>query len=146
MPASSQDIIAFKAKYPAFARFADADIATAFSQVDVFTDPSCWDPTVYAAARQLWVANQLMVMNMIGTAPIGGTSALGALSSFMTPLGDLFMREIRFGERTVSFDQRRLFEQIASGASVADAALSLTYFGLQYQTLRNRTFPAVAIV
>ncbi len=89
----------------------------------------------------LWVANQLMVMRMVGAAPFPG-----ALTSFMTPLGDLYVREIRFGERAVSMDQRRLFQNIANGASVADAALSLTYFGLQYQTLRNRTFPAVMVV
>ncbi len=141
MAASSQDVIAFKAQFPAFTSFNDADIASAFGLADVFTDPTQWTPAVYAKARMLWVANQLMVMRMVGAAPFPG-----ALTSFMTPLGDLYVREIRFGERAVSMDQRRLFQNIANGASVADAALSLTYFGLQYQTLRNRTFPAVMVV
>jgi hypothetical protein len=140
--ATSQDIVAFKAQFPVFAGFPDADIAGVFALADVFTDPSGWDATVYAKARFLWVANELIVRRMTGGAP----SLPGGLSTMVTPTGDLFMREIRFGERTVSFEQRRLFEQIAAGTSAGNAALSLTYFGLQYQLLRDRTFPAVAVI
>ena len=141
MAASSQDVIAFKAKFPAFASFLDADIANAFSLADLFTDPNNWTPSIYAAARQLWVANQLTVQRMMG-----GLSIPGMLSGSITAMGDLFVRERRFGERATSYDQRNIFKQIAASAGTADAALSMTIFGIQYMALRDRTFPAVTIV
>jgi hypothetical protein len=141
MAGTSQDVIAFKAKFPAFASFSDPDIATAFGFADIFTDPSSWSPAVYTAARQLWVANQLTIMRMMG-----GLSLPGALSGSLTTMGDLFVRQRRFSERAVSYDQRKIFQQISAGASTADAALSLTIFGVQYLALRDRSFPAVAIV
>ena len=141
MAATSQDVISFKARYPAFASFLDPDIANAFSLADLFTDPNNWTPSVYAAARQLWVANQLTVQRMMG-----GLQVPGALSSSITAVGDLFVRERRFGERAVSYDQRNIFKQIAASAGTADLALSLTIFGIQYMALRDRTFPAVTIV
>ena len=141
MPATSQDVIAFKAQFPAFISFNDADISTAFDFADVFTDPTQWNPATYVKARLLWVANQLMVMRMMG-----GLALPGGLLGSLTVMGDLYVRERRFGERAVSYDQRQIFKNIAAGSSVGDAALSLTIFGIQYLTLRNRTFPAVLVV
>jgi uncharacterized protein DUF4054 len=141
MAATSQDVIGFKAQFPAFATFIDADIAAAFGLADIFTDPTEWNPAIYAKARMLWVANQLVAMRMMG-----GLTVPGTLSSSITAMGDLFVRERRFGERAVSYDQRQIFKNIAASAGTADASLSLTLFGLQYMALRDRTFPAVAVV
>lgn len=143
MAVSSQDVIAFKALFPALAKFGDADIAGAFRLADVMTDPSGWNPDTYRYARFLWVANQLVIMAILGQTTLGLASSM---SSSLTPAGIGFLREVRFGERSVSFEQYRLFTQTAQNAGPIDAALGYTVYGLEYQGLRNRTFPAVLVV
>ena len=145
MPATSQDVIAFKALFPALARFSDADIASAFRLADVMTDPTNWDPSIYRYARFLWVANQLVIMSILGQTLVGLSSTMTS-SVGLTPSGMSFLREVRFGERSVSFEQYRLFNQTAESAGPIDAALGYTIYGLEYQGLRNREFPAVLVV
>jgi hypothetical protein len=142
--ATSQDVIAFKALFPALAKFGDADISGAFRLADVMTDATAWDnPTTYRYARFLWVANQLVIMAILGQTTLGLASSM---SSSLTPAGIGFLREVRFGERSVGFEQYRLFSQTAMNSGPIDAALGYTIYGLEYQGLRNREFPAVLVV
>lgn len=146
MPPTSQDVIAFKSLFPALAKFGDADIASAFSLADVMTDGSAWDnPTTYRYARFLWVANQLVIMAILGQTVLGLSTSM-ASSMGLTPAGMGFLRDVRFGERSVSFEMYRLFNQTAESSGPIDAALGYTIYGLEYQGLRNRMFPAVMVV
>jgi hypothetical protein len=144
MVATAQDVIAFKSLFPALAKFGDADISGAFRLADVMTDATAWDnPTTYRYARFLWTANQLVIMAILGQTTLGLASST---TSSLTPSGMAFLRDVRFGERSVSFEQYRLFSQTAMSSGPLDAALGYTIYGLEYQGLRNREFPAVAIV
>jgi hypothetical protein len=69
-----------------------------------------------------------------------------ARSFGLTPSGMAFLRDVRFGERSVSFEQYKLFSQTVENSGPIDAALGYTIYGLEYQGLRNREFPAVALV
>jgi hypothetical protein len=146
MVATSQDVIAFKALFPALAKFGDADISGAFGLADVMTDANAWsNPTTYRYARFLWTANQLVIMAILGQTTLGLASSMSS-SVGLTPAGLGFLRDVRFGERSVSFEQYRLFNQTAMNSGPIDAALGYTIYGLEYQGLRNREFPAVLVV
>ena len=145
---TAQDIIAFKAGYPEFGTDSDATIAAVFNTADVFLDASVWSQRDFAKARQLWVAHILTLKSMMGAtlSLAGGSSSSTTTSGGLT---DLFVRQIRIGERTVSFDRRQLLntsKQSATGTGPGEDNLLLTLYGNLFLQLRQRNFPLVAIV
>jgi hypothetical protein len=142
----SQDIIAFKAAYPDFATNSDADIAAVFNTADVFLDPSVWiRPQDFAKARQLWVAHMLTLSRMLGNSMLIGGSSTTTSGGGLT---DLFVRNIKIGERNVSFDRRQLTStnRTSTGTGPGEDELLLTLYGQLFLQLRQRNFPLVMVL
>jgi hypothetical protein len=134
--AKSSDIFAFRSQFPDFTGVKDADIATVLNTADIYFDPSQWSTTDYPLARMYWVAHMLMLM--------GEQSADVALGGSGT--ADLFLRQIRIGERTIGFGQRQFAKGAASTAGPGEEMLSYTFYGQMFLQLRARNIIAVAIV
>lgn len=134
--AKSADVFAFRAQFPEFSSVKDADIAATLNTADIFLDPNQWSTRDYALARMYWVAHMLTLQQMQGASiELGGTG-----------MADLFLRQIRIGERTVGFGQRQFAKGAASTAGPGEEMLSYTYYGQLYLQLRARNIIAIAVV
>jgi Protein of unknown function (DUF4054) len=134
--ASSHDVFAFRAQFPEFATVKDADLAATLNTADVFLDASQWSPRDFATARMYWVAHMLTLQQMQGASvELGGTG-----------MADLFLRQVRIGERTVGFGQRQFAKAAASGAGPGEEMLAYTYYGQLFVQLRSRNIIAIAVV
>jgi hypothetical protein len=136
MMASSQDIFAFRSRFPEFASVKDADIATVLNTADVYFDYTQWSPTDYPVARMYWVAHMLTLMGEQGTnIDLGGSGT-----------ADLFLRTVHIGERTIGFGQRQFAKGAASTAGPGEEMLSYTFYGQFFLQLRARNIIAIAVV
>jgi hypothetical protein len=134
--AKATDIFAFRSQFPEFASVKDADIATVLNTADIYLDSTMWSSTDFPLARMYWVAHMLTLQQMQGASiELGGTG-----------MADLFLRQIRIGERTVSFGQRQFAKAAAAGAGPGEEMLSYTYYGQMFIQLRTRNIIPIAII
>lgn len=137
--AKSQDVFAFRAQFPEFVNVADADLATILNTADIYFDATLWSPTDFPLARLYWVAHMLtLAQQQASTINIAGGGSVG--------LSDLFLRQIRIGERTIGFGQRQFAKAAAAGAGPGEEMLSYTYYGQFFLQLRARNIFPIAIV
>jgi hypothetical protein len=134
--AKSSDIFAFRAQFPGFASVQDADIAMMFNTADIYFDSSQWSPTDFPMARMYWVAHMLTLMS-----EQGANIALGGSGT-----ADLFLRQVRIGERTIGFGQRQFAKGAAGSSGPGEEMLSYTFYGQMFLQLRARNIIAIAVV
>jgi hypothetical protein len=130
MVATASDIAAFRSRFPEFAATGDADIASQIAMADVVIDGSQWPRQVdYVEARLLYAAHRITLQRLqAATLLAGGTPGMA----------DLYPSTIHFGERTVSYAQRRLPLATASGTGPGEGLLQLTTYGQDFVMLRSR--------
>jgi hypothetical protein len=134
--ASATDIGVFRSRFPEFSTVADADVSTNLNTADVFLDATMWPSQPdFALARMFLGAHFLILQQQeIANATVDGTG-----------LSDLFVRQIRFGERAIGFAQRKVpnaAQDVAPGEDQFDA----TYYGEYFILLRHRNLMGVSIV
>jgi hypothetical protein len=134
--ATATDIFAFRARFPEFASVKDADIAMVFNTADVYLDSNQWSVRDFSLARLYWVAHMLILQQEQGTnTDLGGAGT-----------ADLFLRQVRIGERNVSFGQRQFAKGAAAGGGPGEEMLSYTQYGQLFLQLRARNIIAIAVV
>lgn len=134
--AKSADIFAFRSQFPEFSSVKDADIATILNTADIYFDGSQWSADDFGLARMYWAAHMLTLSQMQGASiELGGTG-----------MADLFLRQVRIGERTVGFGQRQFAKAAAAGAGPGEEMLSYTYYGQMFIQLRTRNIMPIAII
>jgi|SRR5215831_3412115 len=138
--ATSRDIFAFRARFSEFTGVTDADIAAVLDTADVFLDEGAWDvgSPDFPRAKEYFAAHMMSLLQTTKANIETGGSGAG--------FSDLFVRQIRIGERAMGFGQRQAFNNASENAGPGDMMLDLTYYGQLYEKLRARNFPAVAIV
>ena len=136
--ATAQDIAAFRGQFAEFSSVNDPDIAAIMNTVDVLIDGRKWPNQLdFAKARMQLAAHMIILQQQQASNSVGAGTGLG--------LSDLFVRQIRFGERNVSFQQRKGFTDSANSAP-GEAMLGLTTYGQTYEILRARNIPAIAVI
>jgi hypothetical protein len=134
--ATVEDIIAFKARFSEFAKLSDPPIAAVLNTADVYLDDVMWSPRDFPLARMLWAAHLLTLQQTVAAnSTIDGTG-----------MSDLFVRSIRFGDRTVTFEQRQSFMSAQAGMEPGEILLSSTTYGQLFLQLRSRNIIPVTIV
>lgn len=134
--AKSADVFAFRAQFPEFASVKDADVAATLNTADVFLDASLWSVRDFATARFYWVAHMLTLQQMQGASvELGGTGE-----------ADLFLRQVRIGERSVGFGQRNTAKGSTSGSGPGEDMLAYTNYGQLFVQLRSRNIIPIAVV
>lgn len=134
--AKAQDVFAVRSQFPEFSQVSDADIAAVLNTADIYLDPTQWSTTDFPVARLYWVAHMLTLQQMQGASvELGGTG-----------MADLFLRQVRIGERTIGFGQRQFAKAAASGSGPGEEMLSYTYYGQFFIQLRTRNIIPIAIV
>jgi Protein of unknown function (DUF4054) len=134
--ASAPDIAMFRAKFSELSSVSDADIASCINSVDVMTDASMWpSKTDYTLARMLLAAHLVILQQQqLSNATIDGTG-----------LSDLFVRQVRFGERAIAFAQRK-FPTGSRDTAPGEAMLEYTYYGEQFLMLRARNIIGIVVI
>jgi Protein of unknown function (DUF4054) len=140
--ATSQDVIAFRLQFSKFKSLTDADVAEALDEVDVFLDAKAWSPKDYPLARFLLTAHNLQLQILAQMMLPGGSSGSAGGGSL-----DTYLSGVTFGERHVTFGQRRWMQsQRQSTQGPGEEMLSATIYGLKFQQLRYRNFPPIMTV
>jgi Protein of unknown function (DUF4054) len=133
--ATPDDIIRFRATFPEFATVSDPAIATVLNTADLFLDESVWAPRDWPMARYYWAAHMLQLQQMqAASAEIGGAG-----------MADLFLRNVRYEGKMVSFGERQSFAKEASSGP-GEELLTLTIYGLMYLQLRTRNIMPVLVI
>jgi hypothetical protein len=135
--ATAADVNAFRASFIELSMASDPQIAEALNMVDVMLGSGVnWaSPADFALARKLYTAHLLTLQLMqIASDSDGGVG-----------LSDLFVQQIRFGERHVTFGQRQAFNK-SEAADPSDAILYTTTHGQLFLQLRDRNIIPVMLI
>lgn len=133
--ASTQLIYQFRSQFAEFDTVPDADIASSLDIATLWLDQTLWNPSDYHLALMFWAAHYLSLkQQQLASVTVGGTGET-----------DLFIREISFGERRVSFGQRQQYAK-ETMLGPGEQMLQATIYGMQYLQLRSRNIIPVAIV
>lgn len=136
--ATDQDIFAFRARVPALQGLTDADVSAALDATDIWLDGTAWaSQPDFSLARQYLAAHllQLQLLYASSAAEGGGVGA-----------ADVFVRQIRFGERHIAFQQRQAFTKSEASAGPGEQLLDTTIYGQYFLQLRARNFPPIAVI
>ena len=140
--ATSADVLAFRLAMPAFKSMPDADVAAALDEVDIFLDADMWSPKDFPLARRLLAAHNLQLQLMLAMSMPGGAQGATAGGSL-----DTYLSGITFGERHVTFGQRRWMNTSKNSTTgPGEEMLGATTYGLRFQQLRYRNTPLVLTV
>jgi len=140
--ATAQDVFAFRARFPVFASASDADVAIQIDAADAWLDPAMWEPNDFKWARWYLAAHWLTLEELWGAG--GGASSESGTTT--VGMSDLYVRQIRMGERMVSFGERQAFSKAEQSAGPGQGLMEATIYGQKYLMLRARNVPRVAIV
>lgn len=135
--ASNSQVEAFQAKFSAFASTDEADIAEAIDTASIMVgDQTQWSSTDYALAVLYYAAHFLSLQE------------IEAASSQLAGPGesDIFVRQISFGERRISFEQRNLAKTGTQTTGPGESMLEDTIYGQLYLQLRSRNIVGVASI
>ena len=136
--ASDQDIFAFRSRFPALGGLIDADISQALDTADVWIDATMWASQIDAAlARQYWAAHMLQLQQLYASSAAEG-GGIGA--------ADVFVRQIRFGERHIAFQQRQAFTKSEASAGPGEQLLETTIYGQLFMQLRARNIMPIMVI
>jgi hypothetical protein len=137
--ASSQDVLAFKARLPEFSIAADADVAANLDEADMWLDADMWEPADYPWAR-LFLAAHNLKLAMIYDMTSGG-------ASFTSGVVGMYAKSVSFGERRVQFGERKSVSGQKGGAPAPGEDLfDDTIYGQKYLRLRSRNIIGVHTV
>jgi Rod binding domain-containing protein len=135
--ATAVDINAFRASFVELAIATDPQIAQAMNMADVMlgSGRNWTSQDDFAMARKLYTAHLLTLQLMqISSDSDGGIG-----------LSDLFVQQIRFGERHISYGQRQAFNK-SEAADPSDSLLYTTVQGQLFMQLRDRNIIPVMLV
>lgn len=125
-----------KAEFADFSTYPDAVVASAINIVDMLLDPSVWPNLVdFANARMMYAAH---LITMQATQAANAQHGVGPL--------DLFVNNISFGERSVSYGTRANWGTIKGMAGSGEETLPLTLYGQMFLNLRNRNIIPIMVV
>jgi hypothetical protein len=136
--ASSADVNAFRAQFMEMDAATDPQIAAALNTTDVMLGSgSNWSSQEdFALARNMHAAHLLTLQLMqLANDSDGGIG-----------LSDLFVQQIRFGERHITFGQRQMFNSVGANVAPANALYYTTTQGQLFMQLRDRNIIPVMLV
>src|ERR1017187_7677877 len=135
--ATAQDIASLRGRFFELLSVPDSDVASNLNMADIYIgDSSMWaSQTDFALARLLLAAHFCILQQQtVSNATIDGTG-----------LSDLFVRQVRFGERAIAFAQRK-FPQGSRDTAPGEAQLEYTYAGEQFLMLRARNIIGIVVI
>lgn len=137
--ASAKDIYAFRGRF-AELNATDAQIAAVLNTADIWLEQnSQWSTKDYALARMYWAAHLLVMQKIHGT---NLSTSIAGVS-----LADMYVSNVKIGEREVQFQQRQLVGNKANdGVGIGEIMLASTIYGQLFLQLRSRNIIPVAIV
>lgn len=139
MTATSQEVLAFKARLPEFGIASDADVAANLDEADMWLDADMWDPEDYGWAR-LFLAAHNLKLAMIYDMTSGG-------SSLTSGVVGMYAKSVSFGERRVQFGERKSASSQKGGAPAPGEDLfEDTVYGQKFLRLRSRNIIGVHTV
>jgi uncharacterized protein DUF4054 len=134
--AESKLIYQFRSQFSEFDSVPDADVASSLDISALWLDKTLWSAQDYPLAILFWAAHYLSLRQMqLASVEFGGTGAT-----------DLFIRQISFGERRVSFNQRKYETAGEKMLGPGEQMLLSTLYGMQFIQLRSRNIIPVVIV
>jgi hypothetical protein len=134
--ASTQLIYQFRSLFPEFDTAPDPDIASSLDLSSIWLDASLWSPTDYPMALMLWAAHWLSLKQLqLASVTVGGTGA-----------SDIYVRAISFGERHVTFAERRTNSVGEKMLGPGEQMLLDTIYGQAFIQLRSRNIIPVMII
>jgi len=132
----SPQLSMFRQWFPEFSTVDDISISQSLMVAGLWIDPSKWSKKDYPMAILYWAAHWTQLLQtQLATMEIAGTGST-----------DIFLRQVRMGERSFSFQQRSGQKQVEAMAAPGESLLSQTIYGQLFIQLRARNIPAVMVV
>jgi hypothetical protein len=130
------DLPTFRQWFPEFSTVDDPSIIQSLYVATLWIDPAMWSKKDYPMAVLYWAAHWAqLVQNQLATMEIAGTGST-----------DIFLRQIRIGERTLGFASRQGQKEVEAMAAPGESLLSQTIYGQLFIQLRARNIPSVMVV
>jgi hypothetical protein len=131
------DLPTFRSVFSEFSDVSDPQITMLLTTLaPAWVDEDIWSAKDYPLGILYWSAHILqLTLTQQASQAAGGTGET-----------DLFIRQIRFGERSIGFQQRQGQKEVEAMAGPGESLLSQTIYGQQFLQLRARNVPAIAVI
>jgi hypothetical protein len=136
--ATSVDVNAFRAQYMELSSATDPQISAALNTTDVMlgSGKNWASQDDFNLARRMHAAHLLTLQMMqLANDSDGGIG-----------LSDLFVQQVRFGERHVTFGQRQMFNRVGTNVDPVDSLYYTTTQGQLFLQLRDRNIIPVMLI